>query len=83
MQFEDSINQIIDRAKSEGALRSDVTAVDLNVLVDMLGSLGRYGDEYRPFRERQLAIMLDGLRQRPDLTPLPPSTRRRSTTSSR
>ncbi|WP_165314304.1 TetR/AcrR family transcriptional regulator [Agromyces protaetiae] len=71
VQFEDSINLILDRAKAEGALRADVNAVDLNVLVDMLGSLGRYGDEYLPFRERQLSIVLDGLRQRPDLTPLP------------
>ena len=69
--FEELINGLVARAQAEGALRPDVTAVDLSILVDMLGSLGQYGREYLPFWRRQLTVVLDGLRARPDLTPMP------------
>lgn len=70
-EFEDAINGLVARAQAEGMLRSDVTAVDLSVLVDMLGSIGQYGGAYLPYWRRQLTIVLDGLRARPDVTPLP------------
>jgi len=70
-EFEDAINGLVARAQADGALRADVTAVDLSVLVDMLGSVGQYGGAYLPYWRRQLTIVLDGLRARPDLTPLP------------
>jgi AcrR family transcriptional regulator len=70
-EFADVIDGIVGRAKAEGALRADVTAVDISVLVDMLGSVGQYGGAYLPYWPRQLAVVLDGLRARPDLTPLP------------
>ena len=70
-EFADAIDGLVARAKAEGALRQDVTGVDLSVLVDMLGSVGQYGGAYLPFWRRQLTIVLDGLRARPDLTPLP------------
>jgi len=70
-EFEDAINGLVARAQAEGALRADVTAVDLSVLVDMLGSVGQYGGAYLPYWRRQLTIVLDGLRARPGLTPLP------------
>lgn len=70
-EFEEAINGLVARAQAEGALRTDVTAVDLSILVDMLGSVGQYGGTYLPFWRRQLTIVLDGLRARPDLTPLP------------
>ncbi|GAA2034562.1 TetR/AcrR family transcriptional regulator [Agromyces tropicus] len=62
---------VVARAQAEGSLRPDVTSVDLSVLVDMLGSLGQYGGAYVPFWRRQLAVVLDGLRARPDTTDLP------------
>lgn len=71
IEFEALVNGMIERAQTEGALRSDVTAVDLSILVDMLGSLGQYGGEYLPFWRRQLTIVLDGLRARPGTTPMP------------
>jgi AcrR family transcriptional regulator len=71
IEFEEAVNGLIARAQAEGSLRDDVTAVDLSVLVDMLGSIGQYGGEYLPFWRRQLTIVLDGLRARPDTTPLP------------
>jgi AcrR family transcriptional regulator len=70
-EFEPVIDGLVARAQGEGALRRDVTAVDLSILVDMLGSLGQYGREYLPFWRRQLTVVLDGLRARPDLTPMP------------
>jgi AcrR family transcriptional regulator len=69
--FEEAIDGLVARAQAEGSLRPDVTAVDLSILVDMLGSLGQYGREYLPYWRRQLTIVLDGLRARPDLTPMP------------
>ncbi|WP_350348700.1 TetR/AcrR family transcriptional regulator [Agromyces sp. G08B096] len=71
LEFEAALDGVVERAKAEGSLRPDVTGVDLNVLVNMLGSLGRFGGDYLPFWRRQLAIVLDGLRARPDLEPLP------------
>ncbi|WP_448006444.1 TetR/AcrR family transcriptional regulator [Agromyces bauzanensis] len=70
-EFAEPIDGLVARAQAEGSLRADVTAVDLSVLVDMLGSLGQYGGTYLPYWRRQLAIVLDGLRARADLTPLP------------
>lgn len=70
MEFEALLDGLVERAQAEGALRPDVTAVDLGVLVDMLGSLGQYGGAYLPYWRRQLTIVLDGLRARPDATPL-------------
>jgi AcrR family transcriptional regulator len=71
MEFQALLDDIVERAQEEGALRPDVTAVDLGVLVDMLGSLGQYGGAYLPYWRRQLTIVLDGLRARPDATALP------------
>ena len=70
-EWAEPIEGLVARAQAEGSLRTDVTAVDLAVLVDMLGSLGQYGGTYLPYWRRQLAVVLDGLRARPDLTPLP------------
>lgn len=70
-ELAEPIDGLVARAQAEGSLRADVTAVDLAVLVDMLGSLGQYGGTYLPYWRRQLAVVLDGLRARPDLTPLP------------
>lgn len=71
MEFQALLDGIVERAQAEGSLRPDVTAVDLGVLVDMLGSLGQYGGAYLPYWRRQLTIVLDGLRARPEATPLP------------
>ncbi|WP_168209170.1 TetR/AcrR family transcriptional regulator [Agromyces intestinalis] len=71
LEFESIIDGIIERAIAEGSLRADVTAVDLNILTNMLGSLGQYGGAMLPYQRRQLRIILDGLRARPDLEPLP------------
>ncbi|MDQ2661764.1 MAG: TetR/AcrR family transcriptional regulator [Actinomycetota bacterium] len=70
-EFAGALDGLVERAQAEGSLRPDITGVDLIVLVDMLGSVGQYGGAYLPYWRRQLTIVLDGLRARPDVTPLP------------
>ncbi|UOE43018.1 TetR/AcrR family transcriptional regulator [Agromyces larvae] len=71
LEFESIIDGIIERAIAEGSLRPDVTSVDLNILTNMLGSLGQFGGATLSYQPRQLRIILDGLRARPGLAPLP------------
>lgn len=71
MEFAPVLEGVVARAKAEGALRPDLEAADVTVLVDMLGSLGQFGGTNLPFWQRQFAIVLDGLRARDDLAPLP------------
>lgn len=62
MRFTGAMTQIVEQAKADGDLRDDVTSIDIVLLATMLGSIGRYGDEYVEQWRRQLDIVLDGLR---------------------
>jgi AcrR family transcriptional regulator len=53
------VEQLLARARAEGALRSDVTAVDLYELIGLFSRSARSSDLVE---ERLLAIALDGLR---------------------
>ncbi|MDJ0350339.1 TetR/AcrR family transcriptional regulator [Cryobacterium sp. PH29-G1] len=61
-EFDGFIASLVARAKKDGTLRRDVDAVDLAVLVTMVGSLGGLGAPYAGQWRRQLSIVLDGLR---------------------
>ncbi len=61
-EFDGFIASLVARAKKDGTLRRDVDAVDLAVLVTMVGSLGGLGAGYAGQWRRQLSIVLDGLR---------------------
>lgn len=61
-RFESFIAELVEQAKVEGSLRSDVYAVDLAVLITLIGSLGSLGNGYAGQWHRQLSIALDGLR---------------------
>ena len=61
-EFDGFIARLVVRAKKDGTLRRDIDAVDLAVLVTMVGSLGSLGDGYAGQWRRQLSIVLDGLR---------------------
>ncbi|WP_158253080.1 MULTISPECIES: TetR/AcrR family transcriptional regulator [unclassified Cryobacterium] len=61
-EFDGFIASLVARAKKDGTLRRDVDAVDLAVLVTMVGSLGSLGDGFAGQWRRQLSIVLDGLR---------------------
>jgi hypothetical protein len=61
-EFQGLIASLVTRAKRDGDLRADVDAVDLAVLVTIVGSLGTLGGGYTGQWRRQLSIVLDGLR---------------------
>ncbi|MGO4690249.1 TetR/AcrR family transcriptional regulator [Glaciibacter sp. 2TAF33] len=60
--FESFIATLVKQAKADGDLRPDVEAVDVAVLVTLIGSLNALGDGYAGQWRRQLSILLDGLR---------------------
>jgi len=60
---------IVHRAHLEGTLRADVGATDIAMQIMLVSSLSSPGQP--ELWRRGLALLLDGLRARPDLTPLP------------
>ncbi|MCW2771561.1 MAG: TetR family transcriptional regulator [Aeromicrobium sp.] len=63
------IEGMVARAQAAGAMRSDVESTDLGVQLMLMSSISTPAqpDLWR----RYLALFLDGLRARPDLSPLP------------
>jgi AcrR family transcriptional regulator len=66
------LEQLVTRAQRDGALRADVTALDVAWLIEFFGRPGPApaATEDEAIRQRLLAIALDGLR-RPGAGPLP------------
>jgi AcrR family transcriptional regulator len=62
LAFNTFIGGLVSQAKADGDLRADVEAVDLALLVTVVGSLGQLGDVYAGQWRRQLALAIDGLR---------------------
>ncbi len=60
--FEKFIATLVAQAKRDGDLRADVDAVDIALLVTVVGSLGTLGEGYAGQWRRQLGVVLDGLR---------------------
>jgi AcrR family transcriptional regulator len=71
-QVQPAVDEILDRAKAEGAVRSDYTVTDLSVTMFMLHGVGKFAvpDQWR----RQLALVLAGLRPDRAEMPLLPGT---------
>lgn len=65
----DVVDRLVARAHDDGALRPEVSATDLGVLLALLSSVTTT-DEPELWR-RYLALALDGLRARPGQDPLP------------
>lgn len=66
------LGRLVDRARSAGVLRTDVTPLDVAHLIELFGRFGPArsgGSEDEAIRQRLLAIALDGLR--PAAEPLP------------
>lgn len=63
------IEQMVARAQETGLLRRDVAASDIGVQLMLVSSLATA--EQPDLWRRYLALFLDGLRDRPDLEPLP------------
>ena len=66
------LDEVVARAVRAGALRPDVTALDVSWLIELFSrqGAGHPGADEEHVRGRLLAIALDGLRAR-DATPLP------------
>jgi AcrR family transcriptional regulator len=69
------LDAVVARARSEGGLRPDVTALDVAWLIELFSRRAPDGAEDAAVRARLLAIALDGLRTpRPEPLPgMPPS----------
>jgi AcrR family transcriptional regulator len=63
--------QLIDRAKAAGAMREDALLEDVPMVMCGVGSATFRKHPCPDAWRRHLAIVLDGLRARPDCTPLP------------
>ncbi|GAA1657687.1 TetR/AcrR family transcriptional regulator [Actinoplanes couchii] len=65
-RMEPLLNQLVDRARTEGSLRADVTAEDLPILLALISEVAMHGDPVRPgIHARYLQLLLDGLRRSP------------------
>jgi AcrR family transcriptional regulator len=66
------VTKLVRRAVEAGAVRSDVSTSDVPVINFMLNTVVDFGRDVEPdLYRRYLAIVLDGLRPRDDLGPLP------------
>jgi AcrR family transcriptional regulator len=63
------------RAKEQGMLRADIVRADILVIQLMVAAVTDHTGQPDLWR-RYLRLLLDGLRARPDVAPLPPSTKR-------
>ena len=66
------VTKLVKRAVEAGAVRSDFSTSDVPVINFMINTLVDFGGDIEPdLYKRYLAIVLDGLRPRDDLEPLP------------
>jgi AcrR family transcriptional regulator len=66
------VARLVRRAVEAGAVRSDMSTTDVPLINFMLNTLVDFGREVQPdLYKRYLAIVLDGLKPRDDLEPLP------------
>jgi AcrR family transcriptional regulator len=66
------VGRLVRRAVEAGAVRSDMSTTDVPLINFMLNTLVDFGREVEPdLYKRYLAIVLDGLKPRDDLEPLP------------
>ena len=76
-RMEPLVRQLVERARTEGSLRPDVTAEDLPPLLMMISELAHNSHQVRPdIYGRYLQLLIDGLRRSPTTGALgPPLTR--------
>lgn len=64
------LDRLVARAKEQGALRPDIVPPDFPILQLMLGAVTEHVGEPELWR-RYLALLVEGMRARPDQAPLP------------
>ncbi|MGW0436675.1 TetR/AcrR family transcriptional regulator [Micromonospora sp. NPDC003197] len=71
-RFVPAMDAIVRCAQEAGVLRPDMAPTDLPMIEAMLGGVEIFAQRVRPdLYQRYLALILDGLRARPGLSPLP------------
>ena len=66
------VTKLVRRAVEAGAVRADISTSDVPIINFMLNTVVDFGRDVEPdLYKRYLAIVLDGLRPRDDLEPLP------------
>ncbi|TBL42781.1 TetR/AcrR family transcriptional regulator [Verrucosispora sp. SN26_14.1] len=66
-----TIRQLVERARTEGTLRPDVTAEDIPVLLTMISEVAHHSQQVRPETyTRYLRLLIDGLRASPEVSDL-------------
>ena len=66
------VTKLVARAVEAGAVRSDFSTSDVPIINFMLNTIVDFGRDVKPeLYERYLAMVLDGMRPRDDLEPLP------------
>jgi len=65
-----AVDLLVARAKEQGMLRSDVAGIDLPMIQLMVAAITDHTGQPDLWR-RYLRLLLDGMRARPDNTPLP------------
>ena len=65
-----TVDEIVARAQQQGTLRTDVAPLDFPILQLMLGAVTDHTGQPDLWR-RYLVLLFDGLRTRPDNSPLP------------
>jgi AcrR family transcriptional regulator len=61
-ELTEAVERMLDRAKEAGAVRSDVSAEDIEFLINAIGQAGLRGEQTSTALRRYVEIMLDGLR---------------------
>jgi AcrR family transcriptional regulator len=66
------VTKLVRRAKEAGVVRDDIDTSDVPLINFMINTMVDFGRDFEPdLYKRYLAIVLDGLRPRDDLEPLP------------
>jgi AcrR family transcriptional regulator len=73
--FQPIVTALVARARAQGRLREDIAETDIPLIAIMIGGVVDYTRHVQPeIWRRSLALIIDGLRARPDdLTPLAPA----------
>jgi AcrR family transcriptional regulator len=71
LELGDITAELMARAQADGSMRPDAVLDDVPMLMCGIGAANSRKHAFADAWRRHLAIMLDGLRSRPDSTPLP------------
>ncbi|MGQ9351444.1 TetR/AcrR family transcriptional regulator [Mycolicibacterium gilvum] len=65
------MKKLVERARNDGHLRPEIESTDMPVMGLLAGTVGEWAGQVDPeLWRRYVALLLEGMRQRPGLTPL-------------